>query len=168
MIEDKWRSLAPAQFAPLLAMPGIRWVSLQKSGNPSKRADVASKARLIDWMDDITDFADTAALIENLDLVIAVDTSVAHLAAAMGKPVWLLNRFAGCWRWLRNRDDSPWYPTVRLFNQRQKGDWDEVLTQIATALQQQLVLDNGLLHATGNGHLQVGKEPASIQLDLNM
>ena len=168
MIEDKWRSLAPAQFAPLLAMPGIRWVSLQKSDNPSKRADVASKARVIDWMDDITDFADTAALIENLDLVIAVDTSVAHLAAAMGKPVWLLNRFAGCWRWLRNRDDSPWYPTVRLFNQRQKGDWDKVLTQIATALQQQLALDNGLLHAPGSGRLQVGKEPVSIQLDLNM
>jgi ADP-heptose:LPS heptosyltransferase len=97
-----------------------------------------SQARLTDWMDEITDFADTAALIENLDLVIAVDTSVAHLAAAMGKPVWLFNRFAGCWRWLRERDDSPWYPTVRLFTQRQRGDWDDVLTRVAAALQQRL------------------------------
>jgi hypothetical protein len=124
-------------------LPGIRWISLQKTDNPAKRADAASEARLVDWMDEVTDFADTAALIENLDLVIAVDTSVAHLAAAMGKPVWLLNRFAGCWRWLRNGNDSPWYPTVRLFNQRQRGDWDEVLMRIATALQQQFVLQNG-------------------------
>jgi hypothetical protein len=68
---------------------------------------------------------------------------VAHLAAAMGKPVWLLNRFAGCWRWLRDRDNSPWYPTVRLFNQRQRGDWDEVLTRVATALQQRFVPQDG-------------------------
>jgi hypothetical protein len=88
-------------------------------------------------MDEVKDFADTAALIENLDLVISVDTSTAHLAAAMGKSVWLLNRFAGCWRWLRNRDDSPWYPTVRIFNQTQRGNWDDVLARVATALQQQ-------------------------------
>ena len=136
MMEDKVRSLTPEQIAPLLALPGVRWVSLQKTDDPAKRADAASQVRLTDWMNDITDFADTAALIENLDLVISVDTSVAHLAAAMGKPVWLLNRFAGCWRWLRNRDDSPWYPTVQLFTQPQRGDWDEVLTRVATALHQ--------------------------------
>ncbi|WP_342342385.1 glycosyltransferase family 9 protein [Paraburkholderia phenazinium] len=84
----------------------------------------------------MTDFADTAALIANLDLVISVDTSVAHLAAAMGKPVWLLNRFAGCWRWLRDREDSPWYPTVRIFTQSQRGNWDEVLARVAAALVQ--------------------------------
>jgi len=143
MMEDKVRSLTPAQIAPLLALRGIRWISLQKTDNPAKRADTACEARLTDWMDEVTDFADTAALIENLDLVIAVDTSVAHLAAAMGKPVWLLNRFAGCWRWLRDRDDSPWYPSVRLFNQRQRDDWDEVLTRVATAVQQQFVLQDG-------------------------
>lgn len=136
MREDKLRSLTPAQLAPLLALRGIRWISLQKTDDPEKRADAASDATLTDWMDEVTDFADTAALIENLDLVIAVDTSVAHLAAAVGKPVWLLNRFAGCWRWLRNRDDSPWYPTVHLFNQRQRDDWDEVLARVVTALQQ--------------------------------
>jgi ADP-heptose:LPS heptosyltransferase len=87
-------------------------------------------------MDEITDFADTAALIENLDLVIAVDTSVAPLAAAMGKPVWLFNPFARCGRWLSDRDYSPWHPTVRLFTQRQRGDWDEVLMRAVEALQQ--------------------------------
>jgi tetratricopeptide (TPR) repeat protein len=136
MMEDKVRSLAPEQIAPMLALPHIRWVSLQKTDDPAKRANAASQAKLTDWTDEITDFADTAALIANLDLVISVDTSVAHLAAAMGKPVWLLNRFAGCWRWLRDRDDSPWYPTAQLFTQRQRGDWDEVLTRVAAALQQ--------------------------------
>ena len=136
MTEDKVRSLTPAQIAPLLALPQIHWISLQKTDDAAKRADAAAQAQLTDWMDEVTDFADTAALIENLDLVIAVDTSVAHLAAAMGKPVWLFNRFAGCWRWLRDRDDSPWYPTVRLFNQRQRGDWSPVITDVAAALQQ--------------------------------
>ena len=139
MMEDKVRSLTPVQIAPLLALPQIHWISLQKTDDPAKRADAASQTRLTDWMDEVTDFADTAALIENLDLVLAVDTSVAHLAAAMGKPVWLLNRFAGCWRWLRDRDDSPWYPSVRLFTQRQRGDWSEVLADVAAALQQRFV-----------------------------
>jgi hypothetical protein len=134
---DPFRSLKPSQIAPLLALPNIHWVSLQKAEVASKQADTATRQRLTDWMDEVKDFADTAALIENLDLVISVDTSTAHLAAAMGKSVWLLNRFAGCWRWLRNRDDSPWYPTVRIFNQTQRGNWDDVLARVATALQQQ-------------------------------
>ncbi|MEW6344982.1 MAG: tetratricopeptide repeat protein [Paraburkholderia sp.] len=137
MSEDKVRSLRSAQIAPLLALPHIRWISLQKTDDPAKLPDATCQASLTDWMEQMDDFADTAALIENLDLVISVDTSVAHLAAAMGKPVWLLNRFAGCWRWLRDRDDSPWYPTVRLFTQLRQGDWDEVLTRVAAALQQQ-------------------------------
>ena len=138
LTEDRARSLAPAQVAPLLALPCVRWISLQKTDDPSKRADAdaATSASLADWMDEVTDFADTAALIDNLDLVISVDTSVAHLAAAMGKPVWLLNRFAGCWRWLRDRDDSPWYPSVRIFTQPQRGDWSTVLDRVAVALQQ--------------------------------
>jgi Flp pilus assembly protein TadD len=133
---DRLRSLAVAQLAPLLALRQVSWVSLQKTDDPAKLADAASKARLTDWTDELTDFADTAALIDNLDLVISVDTSVAHLAAAMGKPVWLLNRFAGCWRWLRGRDDSPWYPGLRLFTQTRRGDWDDVLMRVAAALQQ--------------------------------
>ncbi|WP_121319240.1 tetratricopeptide repeat protein [Paraburkholderia sp. RAU2J] len=138
---DRRRSLVAAQIAPLLALWQVRWISLQKTDDPAKLADAASKARLTDWTDELADFAETAALIDNLDLVISVDTSVAHLAAAMGKPVWLLNRFAGCWRWLRGRDDSPWYPGLRLFTQTQRGDWDEVLTRVAMALQQRFPLD---------------------------
>lgn len=134
--EDKVRSMTSAQMAPLLAMPHIRWISLQKTDDPAKRPDAATEAGLASWMDEVDDFADTAALIENLDLVISVDTSVGHLAAAMGKPVWLLNRFAGCWRWLRDREDSPWYSSMRIFTQPQQGDWDDVLEQVAAALQQ--------------------------------
>jgi tetratricopeptide (TPR) repeat protein len=136
MEADQVRSMKCSQIAPLLDLPHVRWISLQKTDDPEKLPDTASKARLTDWTDELTDFADTAALIENLDLVISVDTSTAHLAAAMGKPVWLLNRFAGCWRWLRDRDDSPWYPTVRLFTQSQRGNWDEVLERVVAALQQ--------------------------------
>ena len=85
-------------------------------------------------MDQLKDFTDTAALIENLDLVVTVDTSTAHLAAAMGKPVWILNRFDSCWRWLLERQDSPWYPTVTLFTQKTPGDWDEVIARVKDEL----------------------------------
>jgi tetratricopeptide (TPR) repeat protein len=85
---------------------------------------------LIDFTESLRDFSDTAALMENLDLVISVDTSTAHLAGAMAKPVWIMNRFDGCWRWLLNRTDSPWYPTARLYRQQRAGDWDEVVERI--------------------------------------
>lgn len=137
---DRRRSLSAAQLAPLFALDQIRWISLQKTDDPAKLADPASQARLTDWTADLTDFADTAALIANLDLVISVDTSVAHLAAALGKPVWLLNRFAGCWRWLRGRDDSPWYPGLRLFTQTQRDDWDDVLARTCEALKQRYAI----------------------------
>jgi tetratricopeptide (TPR) repeat protein len=134
---DGMRSLAPAQMAPLLALTHLCWVSLQKADDPAKRADMSGAANLIDWMDEVADFADTAALIDNLDLVITADTSVAHLAGAMGKPVWLMNRFAGCWRWLRGRDDSPWYPGMRIFTQRTRGEWADVLAAIVSALNEE-------------------------------
>jgi ADP-heptose:LPS heptosyltransferase len=91
---------------------------------------------LHDWAAELNDFADTAALVATLDLVITVDTSVAHLAGALGAPVWILNRFDACWRWLRDRTDSPWYPTARLFRQPNLGDWDPVIRDIAAALDQ--------------------------------
>jgi len=89
---------------------------------------------LLDFTDALHDFTDTAALIANLDLVISVDTAVAHLAGAMGKPVWLLNRFDTCWRWLQKRDDSPWYPTVRLFRQPAPDDWATPVAALMDAL----------------------------------
>jgi Flp pilus assembly protein TadD len=147
---DGARSLAPAQIAPLLSVPQVRWVSLQKADDPAKLADACGNAQLVDWMDEVKNFADTAALIDALDLVISVDTSVAHLAAAMGKPVWLLNRFAGCWRWLRGRDDSPWYPSLRLFTQATRGDWADVLGRVAAALGHELA---GAVSARATGAL---------------
>jgi len=89
---------------------------------------------IIDHSEELNDFSDTAGLVDNLDLVISVDTSTAHLAAAMGKPVWLLNRFDTCWRWLLNRDDSPWYSTVKIFRQTQAGNWTAVMESIRLEL----------------------------------
>ena len=89
---------------------------------------------LISLGEEFEDFSDTAAVIENLDLVISVDTSVAHLAGAMGKPVWVLIPFAPDWRWMLDRDDSPWYPTMRLFRQRKRGEWGEVFQRVAKEL----------------------------------
>ena len=82
------------------------------------------------------DFADTAAAIAHLDLIICVDTAIAHLAGALGKPVWVMLPEIGDFRWLKGRDDSPWYPTMRLFRQRQQGQWNEVVTRVRTALQE--------------------------------
>ena len=90
---------------------------------------------MIDWTADLIDFADTAAMIEHLDLVISVDTAVAHLAGAMGKRVWLLLPWIPDWRWMLERTDSPWYPTIRLFRQANIGDWAEVLQRVAASLQ---------------------------------
>ncbi|WP_061125402.1 tetratricopeptide repeat protein [Caballeronia catudaia] len=132
---DQWRSIAPEQLDPLFAWPHAQWVSLQKPESTTKRLGPDQHARVVDWMNEIDDFAATAGLVASLDLVISVDTSVAHLAAAMGKPVWLLNRFAGCWRWLRGRDDSPWYPSMRIFTQKKPGDWKEVLQRVLIELE---------------------------------
>jgi ADP-heptose:LPS heptosyltransferase len=93
---------------------------------------------LVDHANDLRDFTDTAALIANLDLVISVDTAVAHLAGAMGRPVWTLLPFAPDWRWLLNRSDSPWYPTMRLFRQPSIGNWAGALEQVADALRQRI------------------------------
>ncbi|HEX5242879.1 MAG TPA: glycosyltransferase family 9 protein, partial [Tepidisphaeraceae bacterium] len=89
----------------------------------------------VDWTQELHDFADTAALIANLDLVIACDTAVAHLAGAMARPVWTLLPFAPDWRWMLDRSDSPWYPTMRLFRQPRPGDWGSVLENVAIELE---------------------------------
>ncbi len=127
------RAVALRQLAPLLQIPDTAWFSLQKEPDPDKDEWVAS-GKLIDWSDQLLDFDDTAALTTQLDLVISVDTSIAHLAGGLGKPVWLFNRHASEWRWLLGREDSPWYPTMRLFNQKVAGDWDEVVHRMKLAL----------------------------------
>jgi hypothetical protein len=90
---------------------------------------------MIDMTAELSDFADTAALMQALDLIITVDTSIVHLAGALGRPVWLLNRFNTDWRWLDGRDDSPWYPTARIFRQARPRDWDGVLAEVRAALE---------------------------------
>lgn len=129
---DRRRSLSLSAFAPFLDLPGIDFFSLQKGTAGLEARGYPGK--LIDLMDEVHDFTDTAALVSQLDLVISVDTSVAHLAGALGKPVWLLSRFDGCWRWMLERDDSPWYPNLRLFRQDAPGNWQPVIERVTEAL----------------------------------
>ncbi|HTH99189.1 MAG TPA: tetratricopeptide repeat protein [Stellaceae bacterium] len=130
---DKRRSLSLARLAPLFDIPGIRFVSLQFGPAQAEIAEHEGFG-IEDHMDDVADFADTAGLVAHLDLVITVDTSVAHLAGAMGKPVWVMSRVDGCWRWLNEGDGSPWYPTMRLFRQTDRHDWDQVVEAVRAAL----------------------------------
>ncbi len=127
---DAERSIHPTLLAPLAAVPGVRWVSLQRAHGSV--VDLPFEA--LDLAPLLHDFADTAAAILHLDLVVTVDTSVAHLAGALGRPVWILLPFAPDWRWLLERADSPWYPTARLFRQPARGDWPWVTAQVVRAL----------------------------------
>jgi hypothetical protein len=125
---DRRRSLPLAALAPLGAVPGVQWISLQ-TGPPAEERLGPHGFAVLD-PGPFEDFADTAALIAGLDLVIAVDTAVAHLAGALGRPVWLLSRADACWRWLDGRDDSPWYPTLRLYRQPEPLAWAPVVERV--------------------------------------
>ena len=129
---DRWRSVALEQFAPLAELPGVRLVSLQKGLGREQLDKLPGLA--IDLGAELTDLADTAAVVSCLDLVITVDTALAHLAGAMGKPVWVILPVVPDWRWLLQREDSPWYPSMRLFRQAARGQWNEVFGRIKTML----------------------------------
>jgi len=132
------RSAALADFEGLLQTRGVHFYGFQK-GPAAKEAARFADAGLIENLGtDFDDFSDTAAAMAHMDLVISIDTSVAHLAGAMGKPVWVLLAYAADWRWLMARGDSPWYPTMRLFRQQQKGDWRGVIKTVQTALDNML------------------------------
>ncbi len=133
---DQRRSLALREFLSLWDVRNVAFISLQKGTAAQEARALTPEHPLVDFTDDLHDFADTAALVENLDLVISVDTSVAHLAGAMGKPVWILCRLGGDWRWLLDRTDSPWYPSARLFRQRRYMDWEPVVGELRAALQE--------------------------------
>jgi ADP-heptose:LPS heptosyltransferase len=136
---DRHRSLAPALLAPLAQVPGVWLCNLQmgsKEGQAVNAEAHAAKLGMTDWTAELLDFADTAALVANLDLIITVDTSIAHLAGAMGKPVWLLLPLNCDWRWLTVRQDTPWYPTMRLFRQQKFGDWPGVIQSVVDRLGQ--------------------------------
>ncbi|WP_298243848.1 tetratricopeptide repeat protein [uncultured Bradyrhizobium sp.] len=132
---DRQRSLSAQAVLPRLVMPGVQLYSLQKEPRPEDAPVLAALGGdVIDLAPALGDFTDTAAAVAALDLVIAVDTSVAHLAGALGRPVWMLTPYALDWRWLREREDSPWYPTMRLFRQRAPREWEDPLMRLSAAL----------------------------------
>ncbi len=133
---DRRRSLALTQLRSLFGIPGTRFYSLQIGEPAAQIAGSGMVGQLVDWTTDIEDFSDTAALVEYLDLVITVDTSMVHLAGAMAKPVWMLLRMDSCWRWFKGRDDSPWYPTLRIFRQLEPMDWTPAITRLTQALRE--------------------------------
>lgn len=130
---DRQRSCPPQMLEPLLDVSGVAFYSLQMP--TAVGLDAAVKDKVTDLSVWIHDYADTARLLEQLDLLITVDTSVAHLAGALGRPVWVLLCFAPCWRWMLDRAQSPWYPTMRLFRQPAPGDWPSVVKQVHAALE---------------------------------
>jgi len=130
---DHNRSLPLDSLLSLLEVDAT-FISLQKDVPASDALTLNQRSEILRFGSTLTDFADTAALVSNLDLVISVDTSLAHLAGALGKPVWILLPFAPDWRWLLDRDDSPWYPTARLFRQDASRLWDSVIARVHEAL----------------------------------
>ncbi|HYV36008.1 MAG TPA: tetratricopeptide repeat-containing glycosyltransferase family protein [Gemmataceae bacterium] len=136
---DRQRSITLACFARLAAIPGVQLVSLQKGPGTDQLASLAGRCAVRDLGGTLDEragaFMDTAAVMMNLDLVITSDTAGAHLAGALGVPVWVALPMVPDWRWLLQREDSPWYPTMRLFRQQRRGDWQDVFERIASALQ---------------------------------
>jgi hypothetical protein len=133
------RSCSPSHFALLANIPGIAWYSLQKeTDEQALRAAWPAGASITPLGQLLHDFADTAAAIGQLDLVISVDTAVAHLSGAVGQTTWTLLSHTPDWRWQLDRNDSPWYPSMRLFRQPRWGDWQAVFESLATALRELL------------------------------
>ena len=139
---DRFRSIPLAQFAPLARVPGVHLLSLQKGAGCEQLPALQERFPVTDLgsqLDETTGaFQDTAAVMKNLDLVITLDTAIAHLAGALGVPVWVALHDIPDWRWLLNRDDCPWYPTMRLFRQTRPGQWEDVFHRIAEALQRRM------------------------------
>jgi hypothetical protein len=134
---DHLRSIPLAQFAPLAAVGGVRLIALQEGFGREQLSRLAGRFPVADLGDgDHRSLMDTAAIIANLDLVITCDSAVAHLAGALGAPVWTALPRGADWRWQLDREDSPWYPTMRLFRQQAVGDWQEVFRRMAARLEQ--------------------------------
>ena len=134
---DRNRSMTLCTLSSILDLD-VCFVSLQKDARPDDQATLLEQAKIVDLTDHLADFSETAALMSCLDLVITVDTSVAHLAGALGRPTWILLPYSPDYRWLLDRDDSPWYPTVRLFRQDESRDYTSVLARVRTELQSRI------------------------------
>ncbi len=133
---DRNRSIPLARFVPLSKVPGAWFCSLQKGKAGEQIQTLPHDWNLTDWTRELQDFAATAALISNLDLIISVDTAMAHLAGALGKPVWVLLPYSPDWRWLMSGKTTSWYPTMRLFRQPTAGDWDTPFAEMENALRE--------------------------------
>jgi tetratricopeptide (TPR) repeat protein len=135
-VRDPYRSIPLQSLLPIRDVEDVQLYSLQKGAGATQLQPLGGDAKIVDLQEQLTDFAETAAAISLLDLVISVDTSVAHLAGALGKPVWILLPHPAEWRWLEGREDTPWYPSARLFRQRKAGDWDDVVERVKAKLQE--------------------------------
>jgi hypothetical protein len=135
------RSIPLELLAPLAKFDSVKWVSLQFGDPVPADSRAVCGFHIHDWPDQLTGFDEMAALIAALDRVITIDTAVAHLAGAMGKPVWTMLRFVPDWRWFLDRSDSPWYPTMRLFRQRSEGVWSGPVEEVAQSLESSLAHD---------------------------
>jgi hypothetical protein len=131
---DTMRSLALEDFADSALVPDILWVSLQKGPPAEQLKKPPNNMHIADFTEDMYDFYETCCAIEQCDLVISVDTAVCHAAASLGKSTWMLSRWDGCWRWLHDREDTPWYPSMRIFTQDAPYDWRGVLKKLANEL----------------------------------
>jgi tetratricopeptide (TPR) repeat protein len=131
---DHTRSIGLTRLLPLLSVTGVEFLSLQRDLREGDRDILRNNSHVMQMGDAMEDFGDTAAIMASLDLVISSDTAVAHLAGALGKPVWVLLQYVADWRWLLGRSDSPWYPTARLFRQPEIGDWESVIRQVEREL----------------------------------
>lgn len=131
---DRRRSISLSASAPIANLPGVALISLQKGPAAEEIRSVHFGSKIFDLGNQLEDFSDTAAVIGELDLLISVDTSVVHLAGALGKPVWTLLPYNPDWRWMLNRDESPWYPAMRLFRQDQTGDWSAVIEKVRSQI----------------------------------
>ena len=136
--QNHYRNIPLHFFMPVAGLPGVSLYSLQKGEESAMATNPPGQMKIVDYTGDINDFSDTASFMENLDLIISVDTAVAHLAGAMGKRVWTLLPFSPEWRWLLDRDDSPWYPTMRLFRQSSHNNWGSAIERVVKELRREI------------------------------
>ena len=140
---DRRRSTNLRMWEPLAKVDGVTWISLQKGPAADQLRTDNISMTVLNLIDNCEDLADTAALIMNCDLVITIDSAIAHLSAALGKPTWVLSRFDACWRWLGDRRDSPWYPTVTHYRQKKFNDWAGLMPEVAEDLKKFVIESNG-------------------------